>query len=42
MSRMGNWVLELQEMASVLSEDEFVKRYGEQYRYIWQQVNGGF
>jgi hypothetical protein len=40
MSKMGDWVVELQEDCIYLSREEFAVKHGEQYVYIWdEQLN---
>lgn len=39
MSKMGKWILELEEEAYVLPLDEFVKRYGNSNAEIWHRIN---
>jgi len=36
-SKMGDWVLELQEDCIYLSREEFAEKYGEQYAYIYDE-----
>jgi len=36
-SKMGDWVLELQEDCIYLSREEFAEKYGEQYEYIYDE-----
>jgi len=40
MSKMGQWVFEMQEDAYDMTEAEFVKKHGKNNRDIWQQING--
>ena len=37
MSRMGDWVLELQDDCIYLDREEFADKHGEQYVYIWDE-----
>lgn len=39
MSRVGQWVFEMQEAAQVLSREAFVEQYGERQVDIWDQEN---
>ena len=40
MSKMGQWVFEMQEDAYEMTEAEFVKKHGKNNRDIWEQMNG--
>ena len=40
MSKMGQYVFEMQEDAYDMTEAEFVKKYGKINRDIWEQING--
>ena len=40
MSRIGNWILELEEEAYILTRDEFVLKYGSGQAHIWDRING--
>lgn len=40
MSKVGQWVMEMQEDAASMTEQEFVKRHGQENSSIWQEVNG--
>lgn len=40
MSKMGQWVFEMQEDAYEMTEAEFVKKHGRNNRDIWEQMNG--
>ena len=40
MSKMGQYVFEMQEDAYEMTEGEFVKKHGKQNRDIWEQING--
>jgi len=39
MSRVGQWVFEMQEAAQELSRAEFIEQYGERQVDIWDQAN---
>lgn len=39
MSRMGNYVLEMQEAASDLTRSQFEKAYGKSNVHIWDEQN---
>lgn len=40
MSKMGNWVIEMQEAAADMGIIEFSTKYGESQLHIWEEVNG--
>lgn len=40
MSKMGNWVIEMQEAAEDMGIIEFCTKYGESQLHIWEEVNG--
>lgn len=40
MSKMGQWVFEMQEDAYEMTQEEFIKKHGKQNRDIWEQMNG--
>ena len=40
MSKMGQWVFEMQEAASEMTCDQFIKSYGFAQLHIWNEVNG--
>lgn len=40
MSKMGQWVFEMQEDAYEMTEEEFVKKHGKSNREVWQVMNG--
>jgi len=42
MSKMGNYVFEMQEAASYLTRDEFAERYGESFVTVWESVNSEY
>jgi len=42
MSKMGQFVMELQESAYDMSKDDFVETYGSSFVHIWEEVNGEF
>lgn len=42
MSRMGQWVMEMQESAAQMTLQEFVEQYGQSQTAVWFEVNGGF
>lgn len=37
MSKMGDWVIELQCDCITLTREEFVKKHGEMFAYIWDE-----
>lgn len=37
MSKMGDWVIELQEDCIYLSREDFVKKHGEMFAYIYDE-----
>ena len=39
MSKIGQWNLQMEEDASELSKDEFVKKYGDSNVDVWNKVN---
>lgn len=39
MSRVGQWVFEMQEAAPHMTREEFIKEYGERQVDIWDQEN---
>jgi len=39
MSKMGQFVFEMQEDAQTMTLQEFVEKYGEQYVVEWFQIN---
>jgi len=41
MSKMGNWVFEMQETATDLTLSEFVQRYGYSSAQVWYDCNYG-
>jgi hypothetical protein len=41
MSKMGNFVLDMQTDAVELGRDQFVNKYGAHNSYIWDQVRFG-
>lgn len=41
MSRMGNWILEMQEAATEMGLQEFVKNYGYAAAETWYEINFG-
>lgn len=40
MSKMGQYVFEMQEDAYEMTEADFVKKHGRINRDIWEQING--
>ena len=40
MSKMGNWVIEMQEAAEDMSLTDFCNQYGKAQLHIWEEVNG--
>ena len=40
MSKMGNYVLEMQEDAAHMSREQFVDKYGTSHLALWDEVNG--
>ena len=40
MSKMGNWVIEMQEAAPEMSLTDFCDTYGNGQLQIWEEVNG--
>jgi hypothetical protein len=40
MSKMGDWVIELQEDCIYLTREEFVKKHGEMFAYIYDEQLG--
>ena len=40
MSKMGDWVIELQEDCIYLSREEFAKKHGEMFTYIYDEQLG--
>ena len=40
MSKMGNWVIEMQEAAEDMSITDFCNSYGSAQLDIWEEVNG--
>ena len=39
MSKVGQWVMEMQEDAYDMTEEEFVKAHGESNRSVWHDVH---
>ena len=39
MSRMGNWIMEMQEAAAELTRDQFIKAYGKGQVSVWDNAN---
>lgn len=40
MSKMGDWVIEIQEDCIYLTREEFIEKHGEMFAYIWdEQLN---
>ena len=40
MSKMGDWVIEIQEDCIYLTREQFIEKHGERYVYIWdEQLN---
>ena len=39
MSKTGSWYLEMQQDASDLTKDEFIKKHGEHNLHIWTEVH---
>ena len=40
MSKMGNWVMEMQEDAECMSLAKFIRAHGRSQASIWREVNG--
>ena len=40
MSKMGNWVMEMQEEATEMSLAKFIRAHGRSKASIWREVNG--
>ena len=40
MSKMGNWVMEMQEDAVEMSLAKFIRAHGRSQASIWREVNG--
>lgn len=40
MSKIGNWVIEMQEAAEDMSLIDFCTKYGKAQLHIWEEVNG--
>lgn len=40
MSKMGNWVMEMQEDAEHMSLAKFIRAHGRSQASIWREVNG--
>lgn len=40
MSKMGQWVFEMQEDATMMTYSDFIDKHGLQSREIWEQMNG--
>jgi hypothetical protein len=40
MSRMGQFIMELQEEAYEMSKDDFLEAYGHSFASFWEEVNG--
>jgi phage-related protein len=40
MSKIGQWVFEMQEDASYMTLDQFIKTHGSSQSHIWKEVNG--
>ena len=40
MSKMGNWVLEMQENAVDMTLEQFTNTYGKSEEHIWREANG--
>jgi hypothetical protein len=40
MSKMGNWVLEMQENAVDMTLEQFTNTYGKREEHIWREANG--
>ena len=40
MSKMGDWVIEIQHDCIELTREEFIEKHGEMFAYIWdEQLN---
>lgn len=39
MSKIGNWIIKMEEDASELSKEEFIKKHGDSNVDIWNKVN---
>jgi hypothetical protein len=42
MSKMGNWVLEMQEAAVYMDRSDFGRMFGESQLHLWDEINGGY
>ena len=40
MSKMGNWVMEMQEDAAQMTLENFIQTHGKSQSDIWSEVNG--
>jgi len=40
MSKMGNWILDLEEDAALMSREEFIRTNGAVNVDVWDRVNG--
>jgi len=39
MSKIGNWLLDMQESAAELTKEKFINKWGEIHLDIWEEVN---
>jgi len=39
MSKIGDWVLEMQEAALEMTQIEFCRKFGTQNNFIWEYMN---
>ena len=39
MSKIGNWLLDMQESAAELTKEQFISKWGEIHLDIWEEVN---
>lgn len=40
MSKVGDWVIEMQDDCIYLTREQFMKKHGERYVYIWDEQLG--
>ena len=40
MSKVGDWVIEMQDDCIYLTREQFMKKHGERYVYIWDKQLG--
>jgi hypothetical protein len=41
MSKIGNWIMEMEEDAIEMCREEFIQYYGKSQCHIWERVNAG-